>query len=75
MPYRSEKDREYKLQYGKEIRAYRKSIGLCTRCGKDRIAVNAKTLCADCLENKRKAQENFRNSMSPEEKKEIQAAA
>lgn len=70
MPYRSEKDREYKLQYGKELRAYRKSIGLCTRCGKEKIAVNSKSSCASCLELRRKNVERKDRQLTPKEKQE-----
>lgn len=70
MPYRSEKDREYKLQYGKELRAYRKSIGLCTRCGKEKIAANSKSSCVSCLELRRKNVERKERQLTPEEKQE-----
>ena len=70
MPYRSEEDRQYRIQYEKEIRAYRKSIGLCTRCGKERISPASTSTCEGCREHNRKYMEDKRASMTEEEIRE-----
>lgn len=70
MAYRNEQDREHRLQYAKEVREYRKALGICTRCGNDRIAVNSKTLCADCQEKRREYAARQFKGMTPEEKQQ-----
>lgn len=68
MAYRSEEDREHRVQYAREVREYRKSLGMCSRCGNDKIAVNSKALCSECLEKGRENAEKRRAAMTLEEK-------
>lgn len=70
MAYRSEADRERRVQYAREVREYRKSLGICSRCGNDRIAVNSKTMCLACLEEHRENAAKRFSAMTPEEKQQ-----
>ena len=64
MPYKSKEDSQ---QYSKELRAYRKSIGLCTRCGKEKISPASTSVCAGCQEQKRMYMQNKRAAMTEDE--------
>lgn len=66
MPYKS---KEQQVLYAREVREYRKSLGMCVRCGNDRIAVNSKSLCSECLEKGRANAEKRRSAMTLEEKR------
>lgn len=68
MAYRSEEDREHRVLYAREVRAYRKSVGMCIRCGNDKIAVNSTTMCLKCLDERREYQAKRFAAMTPEEK-------
>lgn len=70
MAYRSEEDREHRVQYAREVREYRKSLGMCSRCGNDKIAVNSKTMCLACLEEHRLNAAKRFSAMTPEEKQQ-----
>ena len=70
MAYRSEEDRERRVLYAREVRAYRKSMGVCIRCGNDKIAVNSTTMCPACLETGREYAEKRSAAMTPEEKQQ-----
>ena len=67
MPYKTKEERN---AYAKEVREYRKSIGVCSWCGKDSIAVSSKALCLDCLEKHREKSANKTASMTEEEKEQ-----
>lgn len=71
MAYRSEEDRQRRVEYAREVREYRKSLGMCERCGKERVAVNSKRLCLDCLEVNRQKQESRWKGKSAEERRQI----
>ena len=60
---------EYKKEYAKEVREWRKSKGLCTRCGKEKAEVGYTTCLVCRLDHREYAKEHYRNNPVSEEKR------
>ena len=61
--------REYKREYRRETYLWRKTHGICVRCGRE-DAEPHKTKCVECLGQEAACAKKFRDSMSEAQKRE-----
>ena len=62
--------RDYKKAYAKDVRAWRKSKGLCTRCGKEK-ADKGHSTCLVCRMDQREYYREWHRNHPPSEEKRL----